>query len=50
MSVSVETCPAFVRTLRISGARPCNDFFFALILTRTNARTTPVAVVNFHEL
>jgi multiple sugar transport system permease protein len=24
-----------------------NDFFFALILTRTNARTAPVAVVNF---
>jgi len=24
-----------------------NDFFFALILTRTNARTEPVAVVNF---
>jgi multiple sugar transport system permease protein len=24
-----------------------NDFFFALILTRTEARTAPVAVVNF---
>jgi multiple sugar transport system permease protein len=24
-----------------------NDFFFALILTRTDARTAPVAVVNF---
>ena len=24
-----------------------NEFFFALILTRTNARTAPVAVVNF---
>jgi multiple sugar transport system permease protein len=24
-----------------------NDFFFALILTRANARTAPVAVVNF---
>src|SRR4029077_4828712 len=24
-----------------------NDFFFALILTRTTARTAPVAVVNF---
>src|SRR5262249_27437063 len=24
-----------------------NDFFFALILTRTAARTAPVAVVNF---
>src|SRR6202012_5587370 len=24
-----------------------NDFFFALILTRTSARTAPVAVVNF---
>ena len=24
-----------------------NDFFFALILTRTSARAAPVAVVNF---
>ena len=24
-----------------------NDFFFALILTRTNASTAPVAIVNF---
>ena len=24
-----------------------NDFFYALILTRTNASTAPVAIVNF---
>ena len=26
-----------------------NDFFFALILTRTNAMTAPVAIVNFMQ-
>jgi multiple sugar transport system permease protein len=39
--------PGIAATAILSFLYAWNDFFFALILTRTNARTAPVAVVNF---
>ena len=35
------------RTAILCSLHAWNDCFFALILTRTNPRTAPVAVVNF---
>jgi multiple sugar transport system permease protein len=39
--------PGIAATAILCFLNAWNDFFFALILTRTNARTAPVAVVNF---
>lgn len=42
-----DVAPGIAATAILCFLYAWNDFFFALILTRTNARTAPVAVVNF---
>jgi multiple sugar transport system permease protein len=39
--------PGLAATAVICFIQAWNDFFFALILTRTNASTAPVAIVGF---
>lgn len=41
------TAPGLAATAVLCFIFSWNDFFYALILTRTNARTAPVAIVNF---
>jgi len=47
MIVLPMVAPGIAATAILCFLYAWNDFFFALILTRTNARTAPVAVVNF---
>ena len=44
---AADGAPGIAATAILCFLYAWNDFFFALILTRTNARTAPVAVVNF---
>ena len=41
------SAPGLAATAVICFILSWNDFFYALILTRTNASTAPVAIVNF---
>ena len=41
------TAPGLAATAVLCFIFSWNDFFYALILTRTNAQTAPVAIVNF---
>jgi multiple sugar transport system permease protein len=41
--------PGLAATAVLCFVMSWNDFFFALILTRTNAQTAPVAIVNFMQ-
>ena len=41
--------PGFAATAVLSFLFCWNDFFFALILTKTDAMTAPVAIVNFMQ-
>ena len=43
------TAPGLAATGVLCFILSWNDFFFALILTRTNAMTAPVAIVNFMQ-